>query len=108
MLKQREGETRYSLTNTNNYEGGTFESLCASSDITPRHHSYKTIALDHHLYYHLSNTWIRRHSKPQPFINLFIKLLPEDHKALDFSLKVAPSYGRLKMSALPSWNSSFP
>lgn len=42
--------------------------------------------MDHHLYDHLSDTWIKKRSKPQPFINLIIKLLPEDHKALGFPL----------------------
>ncbi|XP_062586740.1 uncharacterized protein LOC134248350 [Saccostrea cucullata] len=73
-------------TDTHSYEGGVFESLCVLSDIISNHHSNKSIALDHHLYDHLSDTWIRKRSKPQPFINLIIKSLPEDHKALGFSL----------------------
>lgn len=73
-------------TDTHNYEGGIFESLCVLSNITSKYCANKTIALDHHLYDHLSDTWIKKRSKPQPFINLIIKLLPEDHKALGFSL----------------------
>lgn len=46
--------------------------------------------MDHHLYDHLSDTLIKKRSKPQPFINLIIKLLPEDHIALGFSLNVTP------------------
>ncbi|XP_061178429.1 uncharacterized protein LOC133187074 [Saccostrea echinata] len=73
--------------NTHNYESGVFESLCVLSDAACNHPSNKTIAIDHHLYDQLSDTWIRKRSKPQPFINVIIKLLPEDHKALGFSLK---------------------
>lgn len=77
-------------TDTHNYEGGIFESLSVLSDITSKYHANKIIALDHHLYDHLSDTWIKKCSKPQPFINLIIKLLPEEHIALGFSLNVTP------------------
>lgn len=86
-------------TDTHNYEGGIFESLCVLSDTTPKYHTNKTIALDHHLYDHLSDTLIKKRSKPQPFINLIIKLLPEDHIALGFSLNVTPNTIKLQSMA---------
>lgn len=76
-------------TDTNNYEGGIIEPLCVLSDITFKYHANVRIALDHYFYDHLSDTWIKKPSKPQPFINLIIKLLPEDHIALDFSLNAS-------------------
>lgn len=47
-------------TDTHNYEGGIFESLCVLSDITFKYHANKIIALDHHLYDHLSDTWTKK------------------------------------------------
>lgn len=73
--------------------------FCVLSDINSKYHANKTIALDHHLYDHLSDTWIKKRSKPQPFINLIIKLFPEDHKALDFLLNVTPKTIKLPSMA---------
>ena len=41
---------------------------------------------DHHLYDNLSDTWIRKASKPQPFVNLAIRILPEDYEAYGFNI----------------------
>lgn len=76
-------------TDTQNYKGGIFESLCVLSDIASEHHSNKTIVLDH-LHDHLPDTWTKKRPKPQLFINLIIKLLSEDHKALGLSVNVTP------------------
>lgn len=99
LSRQRQGETPYSFYSSHNYEGGIFESLCVLSDTTPKYHTNKTIALDHHLYDHLSDTLIKKRSKPQPFINLIIKLLPEDHIALGFSLIVTLNTIKLQSMA---------
>lgn len=81
---------RNSPKDTLNYEDNIFESLCVLFDITYKYHANKTVTLNHHLYDHLSDTWIKKRSKPHLFINFIIKLLPEDHKALGFSLNVTP------------------
>lgn len=81
---------RNSPKDTLNYEDNIFESLCVLFDITYKYHANKTVALNHHLYDHLSDTWIKKRSKPRLFINFIIKLLPEDHQALGFSLNVTP------------------
>ena len=36
------------------------------------------ISLDHHLYCHLTDHWVRQRSKPQPFITLTATAHPED------------------------------
>jgi hypothetical protein len=49
-------------------EGAIFDSLCTTSNITAA--TNKTpIALDHHLYNHLNDCWVRQASKPQPFVS---------------------------------------
>ena len=39
----------------------------------------KTIPLDHHVYDTLSESWVQRNSKPQPFINVTIQTLSQDY-----------------------------
>jgi hypothetical protein len=51
-------------------EGAIFESLCTVSNVTSTP-TKKMLELDHHLFDHLSNTWIKRNSKPQPFIKKY-------------------------------------
>ena len=50
--------------------------------------------LDHHVYDKKSATWIKRPSKPQPFLQLGISIHPEDYATLGIPLKV-----RKKISA---------
>ena len=39
----------------------------------------KTIPLDHHVYDTLTNSWVQRNSKPQPFVNVTIQALSQDY-----------------------------
>lgn len=43
-----------------------------------------SVRLDHHVYDNLSETWVRRSSKPQPFINVTIQTHSQDYVELDF------------------------
>ena len=45
----------------------------------------KILALDHHIYDSLSNTWSRKRSQPQPCVKLEIRPSPQDYTALGFS-----------------------
>ena len=45
----------------------------------------KMVALDHHIYDSLSNTWSRKKSQPQPCIQMEIQPSPQDYAALGFS-----------------------
>jgi hypothetical protein len=44
------------------------------------------LAIDHHLYDNLSESWVRKASKPQPFVNLAIRILPKDYEAFGFNI----------------------
>lgn len=66
-------------------EGAIFDSLCSTT--TPYHNNHKSsIALDHHLYNHLRDQWVRQPSKSQPFLTLTATAHPDDYQALGFQL----------------------
>ncbi|CAG2222071.1 unnamed protein product [Mytilus edulis] len=82
---KEKSKTGTATHNTDDCEGAVFDSLCSiSSD------SYKingrTLAIDHHLYDNLSDTWISKASQPQPFVNLVLRILPEDYEAFGFNM----------------------
>ena len=60
-----------------------FESNCCTNDnvCTMSMHSF-TVPLEHHVYDTLSDTWVRRNSKPQPFINVDIQTISQDYTEL--------------------------
>ncbi|CAG2254453.1 unnamed protein product [Mytilus edulis] len=62
-------------------ESAVFDSLCAAT-VSPL--GKRTIQLDHHLYSQMYNTWIKRPSQPQPFINIVVKVVEDDYKQLGF------------------------
>ena len=63
-------------------EGAIFDNLCAS--FTGGSNSESSIFLDHHTYDALSNCWLKRRSKPQPYVDLHITANIEDYKALGY------------------------
>ena len=63
-------------------EGAIFNSLCTMETLP--HKTRHPVALDHHIYDQLSDTWINRGSKPQPYIILTAKVALEDYDALGF------------------------
>ena len=70
---------------TEEYEGAVFDTLCTLTT-SAQHDSKRGINLDHHLYNHLSDTWVKQHSKPQPFVNLTVRATQEDYDNLGFHL----------------------
>lgn len=80
------------------YENAVFNALCmvsAKPDSIPE----KSLALDHHLYDNLSDTWIRRQSKSQPFINLNIRVTTEDYEAFGYRLSAGSHVVRIEAMA---------
>ena len=82
--------------NTRETESAIFKSLCTATS-----HSNKpskgVISLDHHLYSHLTDRWVRQPSKPQPFITLTATTDPEDYTALGYN---SPHHSRHKRNSL--------
>ncbi len=62
-------------------ENASFEALCYLSS-SSKDQSTHGILLDHHLYNHLNDRWIRRASRTQPFITLKTTIHPDDYIAL--------------------------
>ena len=61
-------------------ENASFEALCYLSS-SSKDQSTHGILLDHHLYNHLNDRWIRRASRTQPFITLKTTIHPDDYIA---------------------------
>lgn len=66
-------------------EAAIFDALCTVMS-SPRRQNRKTTSIDHHLFDNLSQTWIRKGSQPQPFINLTIQASHKGYKTLGFTL----------------------
>ena len=64
-------------------ESAIFDSLCTTTSLSRP--SKGVISLDHHLYCHLTDHWVRQPSKPQPFITLTATAHPEDYTALGYN-----------------------
>ena len=64
-------------------EGAVFDSLCVVNNIN-RRRDQRFIALDHHLYDQLSNSWLNQSSKPQPYMKLGVDVLVDDYKHFGF------------------------
>ena len=60
-----------------------FDSLCVVNNIN-RRRDQRFIALDHHLYDQLSNSWLNQSSKPQPYMKLGVDVLVDDYKHFGF------------------------
>ena len=79
-------------------EGAIFDLLCAVS--TTVHRGRKAINLDHHIYNHLAESWIKQQSKAQPFIKLEIKIVQEDYNVIGFNSKYNPRAKATTISVL--------
>ena len=82
---KEKSKTGITTHNTNDCEGAVFDALCSISSHSQQRNG-RTLAIDHHLYDNLSDTWVRKASKPQPFVNLAIRILPEDYEAFGFNI----------------------
>ena len=88
-----------SATFDTQHDDSTFNSLCTLTDSISRQHSQKLIAIDHHLYDQLTDTWIRKYSEPQPFIKLTVRVSPDDYAAFGFTLDSPPRAAHLPVMA---------
>jgi hypothetical protein len=70
---------------TQTCESAVFDALCSVTAFG-HHVQGKSVVLDHHIYDQLSETWIKRSSAPQPYIDLTVSAPAEDYKALGFTL----------------------
>ena len=77
-------------------EGAIFNTLCTVTASGNRY-GRKAIALDHHLYDMLSDTWVKKRSRPQPFMHLTVSISSEDYENLGFTLNT-----RTKTATLPA------
>ena len=64
-------------------EGAVFDSLCVVNNMN-RRRNQRIIALDHHLYDQLSNSWLNQSSKPQSYMKLGVDVLVDDYKHFGF------------------------
>ena len=69
--------------NNHQSEGAIFNTLCAIPNKTGKTAS-RDLAMDHHLYDHLSDSWLKQPSKPQPSLNVTVKILDDDYRDLGF------------------------
>ena len=70
-------------------EKAIFDALCTTT--SSAHKAGRgAIALDHHLYNHLRDQWVRKPSKSQPLLTLNATVHPADYQALGFTLPTAP------------------
>ena len=70
--------------NTRETEIVIFVSLCTTTSLSNKP-GKAVISLDHHLYCHLTDHWIRQPSTPQPFIMLTATAHPDDYTALGYN-----------------------
>lgn len=86
---------RYQPARTVDHENAVFDALCTlfdqpsdevdsdtSDEVSTVSRGSHSVPLDHHVYDTLSDTWIRRSSKPQPFINVTVQTLSKDYADL--------------------------
>ncbi|XP_063956770.1 uncharacterized protein LOC135154494 [Lytechinus pictus] len=80
-------------TSSGEQEGAIFNTLCTIRDLGQSH----GLPIDHHVYDDISQAWHRKRSTPQPYLNVTVRAVPEDYRALGFNLS-SPS----QTSAIPA------
>ena len=91
-------------------ENAVFDALCTATSFSKTRDGYM-IHLDHHLYNHLKDRWIRQSSKPHPFLTLTVTAHPEDYTALGYNpINPQPKnnhylcHGRYRLPELLGWH----
>ena len=79
-------------------EGAIFDALCTATN-SSQDLSVSVISLDHHLYNHLNDCWVRKTSQPQPFVTLTATIHPDDYTALGFK-PVSQQSKSIRLSAM--------
>ena len=55
---------------------------CTKDIVCTMNMHHFTVPLEHHVYDTLTDTWVRRNSKPQPYINVDIQTFSQDNGEL--------------------------
>ena len=74
--------------NTSDSQGAIFSA--ASTSVTRNRPKRKDLHLEHHVHNALTDTWVKRASQRQPFININVSTSAEEYRALGHSLPVSP------------------
>ena len=85
VCRSKEKTKRSSPGAPHDNEGAIFDALCSCHTTETPHHG-STVPLDHHVYDNLTNTWLKKRSSPQPFIDVTIRIVPDDCSAFGLSL----------------------
>ena len=72
------------------------QELCS---VKARAGTNSAIAIDHHQFYMLSKTWIKRSSDPQPFIKLDVSTSKEDYIQFGYTLHAVPQTSKFSVMA---------
>ena len=73
-------------SNTHVLEADTLDSLCISFEFGNNIYSC-SFTLDHHLFNNLSEQWVSKASRPQPFVPLAASVAHKDYQTLGFHVK---------------------
>ena len=74
MCRSRSRAADVNKRTTDNWEGAIFNQLCT---ISVNNQKEKSLHLDHQIYNQFSDSWKRKPSKPQPYINFTTKILSQ-------------------------------
>ena len=84
VCRSKDKPKRRLKTQTDDSDDAIFDSLCTVSSSSNK--SKRSIAIGHHQFDNMSETWLSRVSRPQPFVSVKIQASHKDYKALGFSL----------------------
>ena len=84
---------------TTEHEGAVFNSLCVAMDYNSSFEN-KVINLDHHVYDNLNNTWTKKSSQPQPYVNVSVETKVEDYKSLGYASNFPSKPRKITVSAM--------
>ncbi|KAK3737415.1 hypothetical protein QZH41_000673 [Actinostola sp. cb2023] len=96
--KPRIRQTTPSSSTAEHAESAVFDALCSAISSSQDQGAH-VISLDHHLYYHLNDHWVRQASEHQPFITLTATMHPDDYTTLGFK-PVTPQPKATQLSAM--------
>ena len=81
------GRTKAKSSRTSKQESAVFDTLC---ELTVQH-NMASVSLDHHVYDHSSDEWLRRSSRSQLFVRLSVEVQKEAYKHFGFHLSTPSS-----------------
>ena len=84
---------------TTEHEGAVFNSLCVAMGYNSSFEN-KVINLDHHVYDNHNNTWTKKSSQPQPYVNVSVETKVEDYKSLGYASNFPSKPRKITVSAM--------